>query len=197
MAWPWPADSTNNNNNFDETTTLVAQSLTSEAANMARTGIFALCVLDKLELWEGGGAGGLYQQTHRGEMSWELNPVFFSPNGPVVSSPSPNLSQEEDATWTAICRSFPHSLAIAPAVEGVAKQSVLAAIRHRELEPFVEKYPDWPLALALQAEVHYLLNDTYGSCVMMERLKHIIEPAVDNAIDNAVKNLRGLLERPD
>ncbi|KAJ3178841.1 hypothetical protein HDU85_005034 [Gaertneriomyces sp. JEL0708] len=148
-------------------------------------------------------------------MSWQLDPVFFNPNGPVVcrgaivfdstnvlhlqsnsrkvSFPKPDLSDEEEVAWRKICETFRLSLAIAPAVQGVGPQSTIAATRYRELEPLVEKFPNWPLVLALKAEVHFLLNDTYEGWVIMTKLKEIIGPSTDRMVDDAVDHLKELL----
>ncbi|KAJ3037291.1 hypothetical protein HDV00_001785 [Rhizophlyctis rosea] len=128
--------------------------------------------------------------------AWSSKPTFLSPDGPISTWPKPELAEEDEATWEDIISAY-RTPTIATSVKGVALQSVNAGGRYSQLSRLVDKYPRWPLALTLLAEVHYLLNDTYGASVMIKDVQQIIGVGCNPVLDAAANELATLLEEED
>ncbi|KAJ3004801.1 hypothetical protein HKX48_001037 [Thoreauomyces humboldtii] len=119
--------------------------------------------------------------------SWTLNPTFFEENGKLATEAAPdNLTLVETAKWVSgVLESLP-TISISQSVRGVATQSLIAAVRYGILSP---RSFNIRLALALLAETHFLLNDTYGALQTALRSQAILGRGVDVILDNAVKEL--------
>ncbi|KAI8908197.1 fido domain-containing protein [Powellomyces hirtus] len=127
-------------------------------------------------------------------MSWTLTPVFLDPSGPLATSnPPATLSEAESARWNDIVRTFV-TPAIAPNVRGVSAQSMLAAHRYNRLEPLVAQQPDWPLAVTLLAETHYLMNDSHGALQLLRQVQQTTTHGTDPSFDTAVGQLQLLVD---
>ncbi|CAM6090761.1 unnamed protein product [Calypogeia fissa] len=128
--------------------------------------------------------------------SWCLQPLFFDPLGPLPLEACPPLSAGDQFVWNFELNLY-KTLSIVHTAPGVARQSRLAKTRYDAWDELEEKYPDWMFIRVLMAEVHYLMNDTYGALQRAKRVQTIVGEGTDTIFDTAVKELEKIIEEEE